>query len=121
MDPDRLSRIPKRIMNVMYEETQEIVNEFLNEVASPDMMLKMLQSMGLDSSKIFTGGKEQMAFDPYKVIGLDRTASDDDVKERYNDLIRKLHPDTAGTQGTDFLFQMVHMSYEMIKEERGIK
>ena len=57
--------------------------------------------------------------DPYKVLGLDRSASNGEIKERFNKLIRKLHPDTAG-EGTEFLLQMVVTSYEMIRKERGL-
>ena len=52
-------------------------------------------------------------------MGLDKSASEEEVKKRYRELLRKLHPDTAGVEGTAFLLQMVLAAYEMIRQERG--
>jgi len=53
------------------------------------------------------------------VLGLDKSATDEDIKKRYHELLKKLHPDTAGVEGTSFLLQMVMAAYEIIKRERG--
>lgn len=34
-----------------------------------------------------------MARDPYSVLGVDRNASDDEIKKAYRDLVKKYHPD----------------------------
>ena len=34
-----------------------------------------------------------MASDPYKTLGIDSTASDEEVKKAYRELARKYHPD----------------------------
>ena len=34
-----------------------------------------------------------MANDPYKVLGIDRNATDEEVKKAYRELARKYHPD----------------------------
>jgi DnaJ-domain-containing protein 1 len=66
------------------------------------------------------GGTAQSAgMDPYQVIGLDRSASDGQVKKRYRELMFKLHPDTAKTKGTEFLFKLVTAAYQQISQERG--
>lgn len=57
--------------------------------------------------------------DPYRVLGLNKTATDDQVKKRHRELLMKLHPDTAGTKGTEFLLQMVIAAYRQIAGERG--
>ena len=62
---------------------------------------------------------QQPGLDPYRVIGLDKSASDEEVKKRYRELLRKLQPDTSGTPGTSFLLQMVMAAFEIIKRERG--
>ena len=63
----------------------------------------------------------QSGADPYRVLGLDRSASDEEVKRRFRELARVLHPDTSGGEGTEFLFKLVNLSYEQISRERGWK
>jgi DnaJ-class molecular chaperone len=60
-----------------------------------------------------------ITLDPYRVLGLDKSAPDEDVKRRYRELVWKLHPDTAGVKGTEFLVQVVNTAYEQISRERG--
>jgi DnaJ-class molecular chaperone len=79
----------------------------------------MMKGMGIDPSQLSGMMGRMPGFDPYIVLGLDKSASDEEVKRRYRELLRKLHPDTAGTPGTEFLFQMVLTAFEMIKRERG--
>ena len=59
------------------------------------------------------------AVDPYRVMGLDKTAADDLIKKRYRELIYVLHPDTARVKGTEFLFQLVVAAFQQIGRERG--
>jgi len=65
-------------------------------------------------------GQEQTAVDPYRILGLDRSASDEEVKKRYRALAHKLHPDTSGEKGTECFFHMVQAAYELIRRERGL-
>ena len=60
-----------------------------------------------------------IAFDPYRILGLDKSATDEEVKSRYREFLKKLHPDTAGVRGTEFLLQVVHTAYAQISKERG--
>ena len=39
--------------------------------------------------------------DPYEVLGLSRRASDSNIKSRWRDLARKLHPDKQGAHMAD--------------------
>jgi len=82
-----------------------------------DQLLTLTKSLGLDFSQGMASRKVNL--DPYQALGLNRSASDEAVKKRYRELLFKLHPDTAGVEGTAFLLQMVLAAYEMIKEERG--
>jgi preprotein translocase subunit Sec63 len=62
---------------------------------------------------------QQPGFDPYQVLGLDKSASDEAIKKRYRELLQHLHPDTAGREGTSFLLQMVLAAYKLIEVQRG--
>jgi curved DNA-binding protein CbpA len=54
----------------------------------------------------------------YRILGLERTASDEEIRKRYRDLAKRLHPDVAGKE-TEHLFKLVQAAYETIKAERG--
>jgi DnaJ-domain-containing protein 1 len=56
----------------------------------------------------------------YRMLGLETAASDAEVKRRYRDLAKKLHPDLAGNE-TTHLFLLVQAAYEQIARERGWK
>ncbi len=106
---DRIARMYQRIFGVIQEEMQGYMN---------DQLLELTKSLGMDMSQLRGMLNQRRPFDPYQALGLDKSASDEDVKKRYRELLHKLHPDTAGVEGTAFLLQMVLAAYEMIKEER---
>ena len=110
MVPDRIARMYQRIFGVIQEEMQGYMN---------DQLAALMKSTGIDPAQFQGMMSRQAAFDPYRILGLDKSASDEEVKKRYHELLRKLHPDTAGVEGTAFLLQMVLAAYEMIKRERG--
>ena len=57
-----------------------------------------------------------MIDDPYKVLGLNRDASDEDVKRAYRRLAKKYHPDlNPGDQEAARRMQEVNAAYEQIK------
>ncbi len=107
---DRFARMYQRIFGVIQEEMQGYMN---------DQLTGLMKSLGMDFSELRGMATGQTAFDPYRILGLDKSASDEEVKKRYHELLHKLHPDTAGVEGTAFLLQMVLAAYEVIKGERG--
>ena len=57
-----------------------------------------------------------MIDDPYKVLGLDRNASDEDVKKAYRRLAKKYHPDiNPGDPVAAKKMQQINAAYEQIK------
>ena len=48
------------------------------------------------------------AFDPYKILGIGRAATDEEIKAAYRAAARKYHPDTGGDA---WVFQQVQQAY----------
>ena len=60
--------------------------------------------------------------DPYSVLGVSRSATDDELKKAYRDLARKYHPDNyAGTDLADVAeekMKEINEAYEAVQQER---
>ena len=60
--------------------------------------------------------------DPYKVLGVSRDASDDEVKKAYRTLSRKYHPDAninnPNKDQAEEMFKLVQQAYNQIMRER---
>ena len=60
--------------------------------------------------------------DPYKVLGVSRDASDDEVKKAYRPLSRKYHPDAninnPNKDQAEEMFKLVQQAYNQIMRER---
>jgi len=61
----------------------------------------------------------------YKILEIDKSATDDEVKKAYRKMAKKYHPDRlqdigdAHKEAAKEKFQKVQAAYEKIKEERG--
>lgn len=60
--------------------------------------------------------------DPYKVLGISRDATDDEVKKAYRDKSRKYHPDAnvnnPNKDKAEEMFKLVQQAYDQIMDER---
>ena len=124
------ARITQRVFEAMIEAVQEemgqVSQQLVQGILTPDRLVSLvgamqqsLEIMGFDIGRFVSMAGQQPGYDPYRVLGLERSATDDEVKKRYRELLRHLHPDTAGDKGTVFFFQQVQAAYESIKKERG--
>lgn len=65
--------------------------------------------------------------DPYKVLGLDSNATDEEIKKAYRRLAMKYHPDRVENLGEEMKknaeaqFREINEAYETLKNLRGIK
>lgn len=63
----------------------------------------------------------------YKVLGIEATASDEEVKKAYRQMAIKFHPDKVSQMGEEYQkgakekFQKIQEAYDGIKKERGMK
>lgn len=60
--------------------------------------------------------------DPYKILGVSRDATDDEIKKAYRSLSRKYHPDAnvnnPNKDQAEEMFKRIQQAYEQIMKER---
>jgi DnaJ like chaperone protein len=63
----------------------------------------------------------------YTILGVSKSATDDEVKKAYRQMALKFHPDKVATMGEEYQkgakekFQQIQGAYENVKKERGMK
>ena len=69
-----------------------------------------------------TGSEKEKMSDPYSLLGVDRNASDEEVKKAYRRLSRKYHPDAninnPHKDEAEARFKEVQQAYQQIMDER---
>ncbi len=120
MEEDILKRLreQEKILGEMRDNVQSWMDNLLRDAFDPESFLRLIAAMGMNLSQIPNLVGRRDGFDPYRVLGLEKTATDEEVKKRYRELLIKLHPDTAGVRGTDFLLQMMIAAYQQVVKER---
>jgi DnaJ like chaperone protein len=93
-------------------------------------VIKSISDMLGISSQDFESVKNMFYRDvdsDYKVLGIEASAADDEVKKAYRQMAIKFHPDKVANMGEEFQkgakekFQKIQDSYEAIKKSRGFK
>ena len=114
-----LEQLQKTILRSLSEEMQDWMQKLLSGAFTPASLMYLAESLGINLSGMPGAMVRENGFDPYRVLGLERSDKDEKVTKRYRELLMKLHPDTAGVEGTGFLLQVVLAAYKQISKERG--
>ncbi len=94
-----------------------------------DVIQQISHMMGVAMSD-FESVKNMFARDvnsDYRVLGVEPTASDEEIKKAYRKMAIKFHPDKVSQMGEEYQkgakekFQKIQDAYEAIKKERGMK
>lgn len=133
-----LQRICQDIRMRMQPEVRAQLLHYLFGIAKADgdvspseisVIQQIAQMMGVSSTD-FESVKNMFYRDvdsDYKVLGVDPTASDDEVKKAYRKMAIKFHPDKVAQMGEEYQkgakekFQQIQDSYDAIKKRRGFK
>lgn len=68
----------------------------------------------------------QSADNAYKILEIEKTATDEEIKKAYRTMAKKYHPDRVNTEneaikkGAEEKFKEVQKAYEQIQKERGL-
>ena len=86
------------------------------------------QNLGLNEKDIRSiMGMFEPEKDPYKILEIDKTATDEEERKAYRRMAVKFHPDKVESLGADVKkaaeekFKSVQAAYEQIKKERGMR
>lgn len=80
--------------------------------ASGRLPYTYLATRAFHSSKI-----RAINFDPYKTLGVDKSADDRQIKKAYYDLVKKYHPDVNKEKDAEKRFHKIQESYELLRDK----
>ncbi len=115
----KLQQMQQQLLALILEHLQRWLQMISPDAFDTDVFLQFVMSLGVDPSQLSHLVSQPDGIDPYLLMGLEKTASDQEVKKRYRQFLMKLHPDTAGMPGTDRLLKMILDAYQQISKERG--
>jgi len=108
-----------RIFDFLMMELRTFLNGVMRDTCDLERFKKYLESIGIDPSQL--QNPSGSGINPYFLLGLEKTATEEEVKNRYREMLRRFHPDTAGIAGTECICQQITDAYQQIAKERGWK
>jgi DnaJ-domain-containing protein 1 len=120
---ERMQKIVSELQGLGGDLVDQLSRQALASLAgriTVEDIMGVAQSMGINLSQLYGFPCQQTGFDPYRVLNLSQSASDEEIRKRYLELMNKLHPDRAG-EGFEFLATLVNLAYEAIRRQRRMK
>ena len=69
-----------------------------------------------DDAEFSKAAKNSTLPDYYKILGVPRSASQEEIKKRYRELAKKLHPDKSKGEKTDETMAEINKAYEILSQ-----
>ena len=54
----------------------------------------------------------------YKILGIDKSASDEEIRASYRRLAKKFHPDVSKSDDSEFWMQVINEAYDVLGDKR---
>ena len=117
---NRTVKMQKRMLDIFQKEIQALTNGLMRDTFDLEKIMAFIRSKGFDTARLPWMMSQQSGFDPYQILGLDRSVTDEGIKRRYIEVMNKVHPDKAGQEMT-CIAAVVNTAYKIIKKERGME
>lgn len=110
---DMLKKFQKMSDEMFFDWCNQWYSQWLQRLAGDEVIKQVF------AARCGSQPDHMASISPYRILGLEKTDSDEKVKKRFREFAVMLHPDTARVEGTEFFFQMANAAYYTIKKERG--
>ena len=114
---DPLARAAQQLAE-MQGEMYRRMGSIMEDLLDPSSLAGFIEAIGLGMPQLPNMNNQRVGLDAYWLLGLEKSASDEEVRKRYRALLHKLHPDTAGVAGTERLLNLIIAAYGQIAKER---
>ncbi|KAH3667753.1 hypothetical protein WICMUC_005285 [Wickerhamomyces mucosus] len=112
-----MTRLTFESLQRMNRSIQRIAKRDLMILRTPYLKLNTKSKLSAPSfNKLFHSSSRLLIEDPYKVLGVDKSASASDIKKAYYKLAKKYHPDINKEESAEKTFHDIQGAYEILSD-----